>query len=165
MAIGDVNGDGLDDIVVANTEELPTDTLIFPQLSSGGFGTANAVASYPNAGQPLLADMNNDGRKDLVVTHDPFGYVGLYLQQADGSLGTEQLLGGGTTVLLANQEPVVNLAAGDLNGDGFKDIAVATGAGVVVFLSRSTGAAPAARPALSAAGRVVGATRPPRKAH
>jgi FG-GAP-like repeat len=69
------------------------------------------------------ADVNGDGRPDLLVAQPDSGQVSVYLQRADGSLATPE-----TFPTLAG---VSQIAAADWNGDGKPDI---------FFLSRSEGA-------------------------
>ena len=62
----------------------------------------------------LWADVNGDGRPDLLVAEPASGQLSVYLQQPDGSLGPPQ-----TFPTLAG---VSQLAAADWNGNGHPDI-------------------------------------------
>jgi hypothetical protein len=62
----------------------------------------------------LWADVNGDGRQDLLVADPESGEISVYLQQADGSLAPPQ-----TFPTLAG---VSELAAADWNGDGHPKI-------------------------------------------
>jgi hypothetical protein len=62
----------------------------------------------------LWADVNGDGRPDLLVAEPASGQLSVYLQQPDGSLAPPQ-----TFPTLAG---VSQLAAADWNGDGHPDI-------------------------------------------
>lgn len=70
VAVGDLNGDGKPDLVVASLGPGPTgavSVLLQNGSSPGTFGTANAYAGF---GQPLsvaIADLNGDGHPDIAV--------------------------------------------------------------------------------------------------
>ncbi len=70
VAVGDVNGDGKPDLVVATLGPAPTgaiSVLLQNAATPGTFGTANSYAGF---GQPLsvaIADLNGDGHPDIAV--------------------------------------------------------------------------------------------------
>src|SRR5262249_22899880 len=51
------------------------------------------VYDLPVPGPLALADMNGDGRLDIVIPHPGFARLGVMLQRPDGRLGAEQLFG------------------------------------------------------------------------
>ena len=67
----------------------------------------------------LWADVNGDGRPDLLVAQPESGQLSVYLQQPDGSLGPPE-----TFPSLAG---VSELAAADWNGDGHPEIFLLSG--------------------------------------
>src|SRR6266536_6112644 len=116
VAVGDLNGDGRPDIVVANATSNPNNDpskTVGVLLNDGWGGFQSAVLYNPGGAYPDLgavADLNGDGKPDIVV-------------------GTRR----GTSVLLGNgdgtvQPPVIvgplggRLIAADLNGDGKPDL-------------------------------------------
>jgi hypothetical protein len=115
--IDDLNGDGIPDILVANTGAGPQVTALLGK-GDGTFtvGPSTAIAtitSYPPS-QPLqTGDFNGDGKKDL-LTADGM----LYLGNGDGSFGSgAQALPSRFTYFTSA------FAVGDFNGDGKLDVA------------------------------------------
>jgi FG-GAP-like repeat/FG-GAP repeat len=123
IAVGDLNGDGKADLVIANdaSEVAGYHENLYVFLNNGD-GTFGAPVSYA-AGEWLtsvtLADLNGDHRPDVVVTDTFTIGVGVLLNNGDGSFGPrvtyEAGVGGDSSV-----------AVGDLDGDGNADLAITT---------------------------------------
>jgi FG-GAP-like repeat len=90
------------------------------QRGDGTLGPMSELASYDAPAQVELADVNGDGRRDVVVGHSGWYAVGVYLQQADGSLGAEARY----PANYGNRNPG-SMVVGDVTGDGRPDILVA----------------------------------------
>lgn len=134
VGVGDLNGDGRADVAVTWGGNTPSARMgVFTQ---GSAGTLNAVASYSayDLPEPLeVADINGDGRQDVVVLHGAFAAMGVYPQRADGSLGPEELY----PVSYASHYRPNGIAVGDINGDGRRDAAIADyGSGLVILYQR-----------------------------
>jgi hypothetical protein len=128
IASGDVNGDGLTDLVIGRTYLLID---IQDELNPGKFkGTTRSVTYSP--GTIKIVDLNGDGRLDIVTTT---GHgISVYLQDpvAKGSFPTEAIYT--TPSRPATIRGMVDqLQVGDLNGDGKVDIATLDAEGVCVF--------------------------------
>jgi len=128
VAIADVNGDGYPDLVGA-------DYCLDGSCNSGGVsvllnngdGTFQPAVSYGVPGyiavSVAVADVNNDGKPDLLVANDCLdfscesGSVVVLLGNGDGTFqpGTAYTAGVAAT----------SLAVADLNGDGHPDLVVA----------------------------------------
>jgi hypothetical protein len=144
---GDVNGDGYGDVVVAGIEGTVLNGATLLYLGgSAGLSTYTQL-SIPNGGQSWTGatvssagDVNGDGYADVVIGGN---------REASSSGGTYLFFGGPTGL----STPIVLDAlggnrvasAGDVNGDGYAEVALTTfdgpgGAGVVrLFLGSASG--------------------------
>jgi hypothetical protein len=124
-ATGDINGDGVDDIVVAAGPGGGPRVRVFDGVTGQVVRDYFAYASNFAGGVWLaMGDFNNDGRSDIVTGAGDGG--GAHIRIWDGATGNifreffsfDNTLGSGTRV-----------ATGDMNGDGRVDLLTATGAG------------------------------------
>ncbi len=117
IAVGDVNGDGWPDVVVAN---LDSDTLCV--LKGNAQGTLDSPECYPSGGSHpwsvALGDVDGDGRIDVVAANYDSDTVCVLKGNAQGTLDSPQCYASGGS----NPSSV---AVADLNGDGRMDVVVA----------------------------------------
>ena len=134
VGVGDLNGDGRDDVAVTWGGNSPSARMgVFAQGLSGALGTVVAYTSYDCPEPVEVADINGDGRKDVVVLHGGWEMMGVYPQRADGSLGPEELY----PIPYASHYRPNGIAVGDINGDGRSDAAIADyGRGLVILYQR-----------------------------
>ncbi|MBK9763307.1 MAG: VCBS repeat-containing protein [Flavobacteriales bacterium] len=84
-------------------------------------------------GQPLaVVDMDNDNRDDVVAVQNTF--VGINRQLPEGGFETVILPTPNATYM-----PTWSMAAGDLNGNGYKDLLYGNGYGVSIMLRTDDG--------------------------
>jgi hypothetical protein len=147
VSTGDFNGDGILDLAIANNGA-PTSTntgntvsILLGNASTGstaiGNGTFSPAATrdFPAGNGPTsiaVADVNVDGRADLVVADQTDNAVSVLLGIGDGTFGQNFELPVGT-------DPV-SIATADFNGDGVPDAAIANNGSnnVTVILDSSS---------------------------
>ena len=125
-AVGDINGDGKDDLLIWNIDT--------PQLMlSNGNGSFSVTQYQTNTGTNnnagFLVDVNHDGKLDVVLGSDSFnGYFKVSLGNGDGTFRAQQSI--------AANGVTGSMTMADFNGDGESDILVqniTTGATQVFF--------------------------------
>ena len=126
LAIGDLNKDGKNDLVVASRDNSRNDTVfVLPGL---GDGTCGAATSFPLPGggpginSIAIGDFSSDGNADVMYAGD--SYSGFLVGNGDGTLS------GPSAVTIASGSSFVAVA--DLNKDAKIDAVMAvTGQGLV----------------------------------
>jgi hypothetical protein len=101
---------------------------ILSQDATGQFGDDRLLATTYSPTVLAVADMDGDGRPDLVVGHATGSGLGVYLQGSDGRLQDERLF----EVTYGNYNFARSLALADVDGNGRLDVVLAND----VILSR-----------------------------
>ena len=139
VAVADLNGDGIPDLV-GTSFGLPNNPGgIFILLGKGNRKFAKAVNIGSGGHQPVgiaVGDLNHDGIPDLVVANwgqdaGPYGNLAVLLGKGDGTFSRP-------VVYPAGIHPY-QLVLGDFNGDGNLDVAVTSNLDVRVFLGKGDG--------------------------
>jgi hypothetical protein len=115
-AIGDFNGDGKQDLAVANFYPFAASIRLGDGL--GGFSGSTEVSGAHPIYSVAIGDFNGDGKQDLaLVQYDTSGKVLIRLGNGLGGFS-------GSTEVAVGTYPLA-IAIGDFNGDGKQDLAVA----------------------------------------
>ena len=133
IAVADVNGDGKLDILVANScASNDCTTGVLSVLLGNGDGTFQSAVPYNSGGtyaySVAVADVNGDGKPDVLVSHyyayytgpgsNSIGAVGVLLGNGDGTFQPAVSYGSGGL-------GAVSMAVADVNRDGKPDVMVA----------------------------------------
>jgi len=136
VAVADVNGDGKPDLVAANcaagTCSFQGQGTISVLLGNGD-GTFQDAVNYWSGGwlptSVMIADVNGDGKPDILVTNEGYG-INILLGNGDGTFQPVSDVAGVETPL--------KLLVADINGDGKLDLVVLSGS-IGVLLGNGDG--------------------------
>lgn len=134
-ALGDFDGDGRKDAIVSYSQNTPSAKYAqFKQQRDGSFSEVDSWPAFDVPDELISADMNNDGRDDLLVIHGGWSSIGYMQQLPHGGLDVEIKY----EVEQSGNPDMPALAVGDLTGDGCLDVAMADrNYGLVVLEGRN----------------------------
>jgi hypothetical protein len=135
VLLGDVNGDGIPDVVaVSYVSRIST-------LLGNGLGSFSAAVNMNLEFDPLsggaLADLNGDGKMDLVVSGENYyskAGIGVLLSNGGGTFQQPLFYQAGSL-----SGALYNAVVGDFNGDGIPDVMAAGGGGMWLFTGQGGG--------------------------
>jgi hypothetical protein len=150
VAAGDLNGDGIPDIVVANRVN---DTVsVFPGLGDGAFEHPTTYAAGKRTWTVTLADTTGDGKLDIVAVNKGDNSISILINRGDGTFLPQ-------VVIPVGSRPG-GVAVADINGDGIPDIIVNNYAAETIEVLPGEGGGVFGTPALYSTNEGAGFTGP-----
>ena len=115
MAVGDIDGDGKNDIVVL--DGAAAQLLVYRQADAGSLEEREEYASLSEGDEAAIADIDGDGRNEIIVLSEEEKTIGVCREEKTGKIGFPRPL--------ATKHTPVAMAVGDVNGDGRSDLVYA----------------------------------------
>ncbi len=127
---GDLTGDGKPEIVSVNCNQNTITTYV--NTGTGTFGTGLYYDANFNddnfPSEATIADINGDGKNDIVVSDSESGTISVFLGHGDGTVTAESL------AYDTGQFPFTAPLVADFNGDGLLDVVIPDNAFSFVYL-------------------------------
>lgn len=126
LAVGDVDGDGIDEIIVGAGKGGGAQITVH---NAQGEVLANFFAydrNFRGGVKPAAIDINNDGRDEIVVVPESGSAHVRTFQLRPGEI---KLLDPGFYAFEESDKSGASIAGGDVDGDGYQEIVVSNGAG------------------------------------
>jgi hypothetical protein len=130
----DLNGDGIVDLAVCNNDYngATPGVRVYLGLPDGNFADPVISDSSHRCSQMTSGALRGDAGIDIVLAYNDVSEVGVLLNQGDGEFGGE--------LDFDTNGTVGSVAVGDLNGDGWPDVAFGQfNGGVGVLLNQAAG--------------------------
>ena len=125
VAEADLNGDGLPDLIVSNFNDATVSVLLnttAPGATVPSFATQQTFAAGNGPAGLTVADLNGDGKPDLIVTNSFDVSVSMLVNTTAPGSATASFT---APQNLATAEAPVSVIAADINGDGKPDLIIA----------------------------------------
>ena len=123
VATGDVNGDGVDDIVVGSGPTITSVVRVFDGVTGAELLTYVPFGPFIGGVFVATGDVNKDGKADIIITPDLGGGPRVQILRGGDFAKIADFFG----IRDVNFRGGARAAAGDINGDGFADVVVSAG--------------------------------------
>ncbi len=124
VATGDINGDGIDEIIVGAGRGGGPQVRVFDNLGNfTGFSMFPFHPDYRGGVNVAAGDVDGDGKDEVIMSQASEGQAWVKVYKADAS---KKVLAN-FLAYESNFEGGVNVAAGDINGDGKNEIITGSG--------------------------------------
>lgn len=129
MGVGDLDGDGRDDVVLAQSKNRPASLFTYYQTTTGTLELGPEISTYDIPGDNVIGDFDRDGSPDIVTVHNGWSALSSY-ERVEG----EFVLVSRPPLPYTSWYTTRSVAADDLDGDGCDELVIANQrAGVVFF--------------------------------
>ncbi len=133
LAVGDFNGDGIQDLAATNSGLNQVAILI--GNGDGSFQTPSYNTVDPSPWNLVVGDINQDGFLDIAVASDGGAYASILQGNGDGTFKP-------FITAFVGSSQVGSVALGDFNGDGWLDLATSSAPdnNIYILLNKKTAA-------------------------
>ena len=135
VTLHDLNGDGNLDLVTPNLKGNAVTVMLGDGKGSFAPAAGSPFALGPRPGYVAVADLNADGKLDIVAAHDDDPLVAVLLGDGKGGFAPA------ASTMLQTEKPVWGTAIADVNGDGKNDLVMGSplGHNIAVLLGDGKG--------------------------
>lgn len=133
VTVADVNGDGKPDLIVTNIDDNNVSLLLnttAPGAATPSFAARQNFATGQLPNSAAVADINGDGKPDLIVANDLDGTFSVLLNATSPSFAPQQTFPGGSFP--------ISVTTADVNGDGKADVILTNNNNQVTVMINTT---------------------------